>query len=33
MAYMNLSTNQKETHRHGEWTCVCQGGQGGSGAD
>ena len=25
---MNLSTKQKQTHRHGEWTCGCQGGGG-----
>ena len=24
---MNLSTKQKETHRHREQTCVCQGGR------
>ena len=24
--HMNLSTNQKQTHRHGEQTCGCQGG-------
>ena len=29
---MNLSTEQKQTHRHGEQTCGCQGG-GGSGMD
>ena len=23
---MNLSTEQKQTHRHGEQTCGCQGG-------
>ena len=28
---MNLSTEQKQTHRHGEQTCGCQGG--GSGMD
>ena len=27
---MNLSTKWKETHRHGEQTCGCQGGRGGS---
>ena len=27
---MNLSTEQKQTHRHGEQTCGCQGGEGGS---
>ena len=26
-AQMNLSTKQKETHRHGEQTCGCQGGE------
>ena len=25
---MNLSTKQKWTHRHGEQTCGCQGGDG-----
>uniref|UniRef100_A0A8D0R4F5 Uncharacterized protein n=1 Tax=Sus scrofa TaxID=9823 RepID=A0A8D0R4F5_PIG len=25
MAQMNLSTEQKQTHRHGEQTCCCQG--------
>ena len=30
---MNLSTKQKQTHRHGEWTCGCQGGGGGVGVD
>ena len=25
---MNLSTKQKQTHRHGEQTCGCQGGKG-----
>ena len=29
MAQMNLSTNQKQTHRHREQTCGCQGGDGG----
>ena len=28
MAQMNLSTQQKQTHRHGEQTCGCQGGRG-----
>ena len=28
-----LSTEQKQTHRHGEQTCGCQGGGGGSGMD
>ena len=29
MAQMNLSTGEKQTHRHGEQTCGCQeGGQG-----
>ena len=26
---MNLSTKQKQTHRHREQTCGCQGGVGG----
>ena len=26
MAQVNLSIEQKETHRHGEQTCGCQGG-------
>ena len=26
MAQINLSTEQEETHRHGEQTCGCQGG-------
>ena len=30
---MNLSTEQKQTHAHGELTCDCQGGGGGSGND
>ena len=30
---MNLSTKQKETHRHGEQTCGCQGDREGSGMD
>ena len=30
---MNLSTEQKQTHGHGEQTCGCQGGWGGSGMD
>ena len=30
---MNLPTKQKQTHRHGEQTCGCQGGGGGSGMD
>ena len=33
MAQMNLSTEQKQTHRHGEQTCDCQGGGGGKGMD
>ena len=33
MAQMNLSTTQKQTHRHGERTCSCPGGSGGSGLD
>ena len=31
MAQMNLSTEKKQTHGHGEQTCVCRGG--GSGMD
>ena len=31
MAQMNLSTKHKQTHRHREQTCGCQGGRGGSG--
>ena len=27
MAQMNLSIKQKQTHRHGEQTCGCQGGR------
>ena len=30
---MNLSTEKKQTHGHGEQTCGCQGGEGGSGID
>ena len=30
MAQMNLFTEQKQTRRHGEQTCGCQGGGGGS---
>ena len=30
---MNLSTEQKQAYRHGEQTCGCQGGRGGSGMD
>ena len=33
MAQMNLSTEKKQTHRHGEHTCGCQGWWGGSGMD
>ena len=33
MAQMNLSTTQTQTHRHGEQTCSCPGGRGGSGLD
>ena len=33
MAQMNLSIEQKQTHRHGEQTCGCQGGGEGSGMD
>ena len=32
MAQINLSTEQKQTHRHGEQTCGFQGGGGGSGS-
>ena len=28
---MNLSTEKKQCHEHGEQTCGCQGGRGGSG--
>ena len=28
MTQMNLSTKQKQTHRHREQTCGCQGGRG-----
>ena len=30
---MNLSTEKKQTHGHGEQSCGCQGGRGGSGMD
>ena len=30
---MILSTKQKQTYRHGEQTCGCQGGGGGTGRD
>ena len=30
---MNLSTEKKQTHGHGEQTCGCQGGGGGSEMD
>ena len=30
---MNLSTKQKQTQRHGEQICGCQGGDRGSGMD
>ena len=30
---MNVSTEQKKTHKHGEQNCGCQGGWGGSGMD
>ena len=33
MAQMNLSTEKKQTHEHGEQFCGCQGGGGGSGMD
>jgi len=31
MAQVNLATEKKQTHGHGEQTCGCQGGGGGSG--
>ena len=30
---MNLSTEKKQTHEHGEQSCGCQGEGGGSGMD
>lgn len=33
MELMNLSTEKKQTHGHGEQTCGCQEGGGGSGRD
>ena len=30
---MNLPTEKKETHGHGEQTCGCQGREGGKGTD
>lgn len=30
---MNLSTEKKQTHGHGEQACGCPGGEGGSGMD
>ena len=33
MAHINLSTIQKQRHRHREQTCGCQGRMGGSGMD
>ena len=33
MAQINLSTEQKQTHRHRDKTYGCQGGGGGSGMD
>ena len=33
MTQMNLSTKQKETHRHREHTCGCQGDWGGKGGE
>ena len=33
MAHMSLSTEQKQTHRHGQQTCGCQGGGRGSELD
>lgn len=31
MAHVSLSVERKQTHRHGEQICGCQGGGGGSG--
>ena len=31
MAQMNLSTEKKQTHGHGDQTCGCRGGGGGNG--
>ena len=33
MTQMNLSTKQKQTHRHGEQSCGCQGREGRIGID
>ena len=33
MAQMKLSTKQRETHRHREQSCGCQGRDGGNGMD
>ena len=33
MTQVNLSTEQKQTHRNGEQTCGCQRGEGGSEMD
>ena len=33
MAQKNVSTEQKQIHRHGEQTWGCQGGRGGGGMD
>ena len=33
MAQMNLSTEKKQTHGHGEQTSECQGSRGGTGMD
>ena len=33
MAQINLSKEQKQTYRHGQQTCVCQGGGAGSAMD
>ena len=33
MEQMKLSTEQKQTHGHGEQTCGCHGGGGGNGMD
>ena len=33
MAPIKLATENKQSHRHGEQTCVCPGGGGGCGMD
>ena len=33
MTQMNIFTKQKQTHRHREQTCGCQGGRDGGGKD